>query len=318
MRHFALLLALAVALPARAREGSIAFAPAADADSLFRAGRDALKAGDLARACRAFAGSLRLERAPGTLLNLAECEERRGRAAEAYRRLREALAALAPEDDRFALARRRAAALEPRIARVHFAFADPLPDGATVAWDGVPVDPARLDEILAAEAGSHVAQVRAPGAAPILFAVRLAAGELRELSLWAGAPAPSRSIDLELRAERPRLLRRSNPVRAAGFAVGALGLASLVVAIATDALMASYQSQLASECVDHMCPPDGVATAQAGYTLQILSAVAWGVGAAAVATGLVLVLVGRSHPVRAQLAPALGPGSAGLTLAGSF
>ncbi|NOU28880.1 MAG: hypothetical protein HOO96_13330, partial [Polyangiaceae bacterium] len=50
-----------------------------DAETLFREGRKALEAGDYAVACAKFAESQRIEPAPGTLLNLAGCEERSGK-----------------------------------------------------------------------------------------------------------------------------------------------------------------------------------------------------------------------------------------------
>src|SRR5687768_5789067 len=57
--------------------------PAA-AEALYRAGRDAAKKGDWEKACAQFAESQRLDPAPGTLLNLADCEERRGLIASAW------------------------------------------------------------------------------------------------------------------------------------------------------------------------------------------------------------------------------------------
>ena len=59
-------------------------------------------------------------------------------------------------------------------------------------------------------------------------------------------------------------------------------------------------------------------------TYQALDVAFFVVGGAALATGLTLYLVGRHDEhrryliERAQLAPAIGPNSAGLTLAGRF
>jgi hypothetical protein len=63
-----------------------ASADSAAAEALFREGRDAAKHGDLETACADFAESQRLDPAPGTLLNLAECEEKLGRVASACSR----------------------------------------------------------------------------------------------------------------------------------------------------------------------------------------------------------------------------------------
>ncbi|MFO0567610.1 MAG: hypothetical protein U0263_18270 [Polyangiaceae bacterium] len=48
------------------------------AEALFNAGRDAVKAGDYPTACAKFRESNRLDPAPGTVLNLADCEEHLG------------------------------------------------------------------------------------------------------------------------------------------------------------------------------------------------------------------------------------------------
>ena len=59
--------------------------PAA-AEWLFREGRALMKKGDFAPACAKLAESQRLDPAVGTLMNLAECEERIGRTASAWQR----------------------------------------------------------------------------------------------------------------------------------------------------------------------------------------------------------------------------------------
>lgn len=53
-------------------------AHADEASDLFERGRTQKEAGDLAAACKSFEKSYELERAAGTALNLAECEERAG------------------------------------------------------------------------------------------------------------------------------------------------------------------------------------------------------------------------------------------------
>ena len=57
--------------------------PAA-AEALFEAGRQAATRGDWTTACPKFAESQRLDPAPGTLLNLADCEEHLGHLASAW------------------------------------------------------------------------------------------------------------------------------------------------------------------------------------------------------------------------------------------
>ena len=54
------------------------------AEKLFRDGKQFMQEGKLAEACEAFRKSQELESRSGTLLNLGDCEEKRGRIATAW------------------------------------------------------------------------------------------------------------------------------------------------------------------------------------------------------------------------------------------
>ena len=62
----------------------------AEAAELFKQGRAALQTKDYATACPKFVASLRLERAVGTLISLADCEQATGRLASARQHWQEA------------------------------------------------------------------------------------------------------------------------------------------------------------------------------------------------------------------------------------
>lgn len=105
-------------------------APAAQA--LFEQGRKALAAGDVVTACERFRASERLEPAPGTKANIADCEERRGHVATAWELNRTALANLARDDPRGEILKRRLAKLEPRLPRVVLSLPATAPKDTTV------------------------------------------------------------------------------------------------------------------------------------------------------------------------------------------
>src|SRR4051812_25624340 len=53
-------------------------------EALYRAAKESAKRGDWEKACAQFAESQRLDPAPGTLVNLADCEEHRGLVTSAW------------------------------------------------------------------------------------------------------------------------------------------------------------------------------------------------------------------------------------------
>ena len=92
-----------------------ALAFAQDAETLFREGRVAAEAGNYTVACPKFEESYKLDPAPGTLLNLADCEENRGQLVKAWQHFRLLHDRLPASDDRKVVAAVRAHALEQRL-----------------------------------------------------------------------------------------------------------------------------------------------------------------------------------------------------------
>src|SRR5260221_12573867 len=117
--------------------------PAA-AEQLFMDGRAAMERRDYATACARFEQSERLDPAAGTLINLAECLDRQGRAASSWLRWREALDALSPDDERRGPAQQRLAAVATRVPRLEIRLSPGASSEAVVARDGAPVDRAAL------------------------------------------------------------------------------------------------------------------------------------------------------------------------------
>jgi hypothetical protein len=89
------------------------------AGALFDEGRRLLTAGRFDEACTRFAESEKLDPSSGTLLNLADCHERRGQLASALQACRES-ERLATTPDGRAFAAHRAEELEPRVPSLVF------------------------------------------------------------------------------------------------------------------------------------------------------------------------------------------------------
>lgn len=92
-----------------------ALAFAEDAETLFREGRAAADEGNYLVACPKFEESYKLDPAPGTLLNLADCEENRGQLVKAWQHFRQLHDRLPATDERKSVAATRARALEQRL-----------------------------------------------------------------------------------------------------------------------------------------------------------------------------------------------------------
>lgn len=144
--------------------GATAYASPA-AEKLFRDGKALLSAGKLDEACDAFQRSQALEPKVGTLLNWADCEERRGRTATAWATFVEASALAKREhDDRAAEADRRAAALAPKLP-----YLTVKPSGGTVSAglvvrrNGIEVPPAELGHEVPLDPGAYQLEASAPG-----------------------------------------------------------------------------------------------------------------------------------------------------------
>jgi hypothetical protein len=168
---------------------SRADAPAADpaaGEALFREGRRLLRVGDLAGACAKFDESQRLDPAPGTLANLADCEEKLGRLASAWEHWRSVADRLPAGDRRRATALARAQALEQTVPRLMIQVAADQPEGLTVQRDGVVLGAASLGVALPLDPGRHQIVVTAPGRRPLTYHVAMTAGEQRKVVVAAG------------------------------------------------------------------------------------------------------------------------------------
>ncbi len=303
--------------------------PAAAA-ALFEAGRQAATRGDWATACPKFAESERLDPAPGTLLNLADCEEHLGHLASAWEAWHEALSSLPPGDDRVGPVRKRAAALDARIPRLTVRLTADAPAGASVHRDALELAAASLGVPLPVDPGAHVVRVDAPGREPASTSVTLAEGESRVLEVSAGAaiapepppaqPAPPPPAPPPPAAEAPPAAPAHPVLRTTGFVLGIAGLASLAAGGVTGALAFAQKSTVQGHCPQPRgCDQTGLDAAQSGHTYATVSDVTFIAGGALFAAGAALVLLNpaKASPATGWLfAPA--PGGASVGWRGSF
>jgi hypothetical protein len=292
------------------------------ADSLFREARGLVAAGDYSAACPRFEESDRLDPAPGTRLNLADCTEHLGHLVVALERFEEVLKMLPPDDDRAAVATKRIAELKRRIPKLSVAVRG-TPETVAVLRDGVDLGSQSWGVALRVDPGHHVVVVRSPRHSDGIFAVDLVEGTERTLEVSPGSEMPAAET-------RPpssitsRSAVRSGPPLGAWLAWSAGG-AGLVVGTVTGILALHDASIVHGDCSNGGCKPatkgaDDDARSGA-MTNSVVSTVGFAVAAAGATLGTLLWLVDRPRDARqasVAVVPSVGPQWGGLMLDGHF
>jgi len=198
---------------------------AADTESatLFEEGRELAKDGKYDEACAKFARSLELDRAPGTLLNYADCHEHLGHLAQAWRLFDEAARASDTENnpERAKFARDRAQALVPKTSTIVVKLAAADTPGLAVSIAGRSAKPApEIREVV--DPGEVTIEVTATNLQPFTKTERAEAG----LKIVVDVPALAEPHEAGSGTTTER--RHSRVI--ASYAMGGLGAASLVTA----------------------------------------------------------------------------------------
>ncbi|HEU5075893.1 MAG TPA: hypothetical protein VFU02_16985 [Polyangiaceae bacterium] len=313
----------------------------ASAELLFDEALSLMRNGSFAEACPKLESSQRIDPAVGTLLYLSECYERQGRTASAWVTFREAAALARSEGqlERASIAERRAAELQQALALVAVEIspeARQIPGlevrCGSVAVDvslgtiSVPVDPGHV--AVEASAPEHVPftknlEVEPNGRGTIVIPrlTRVASSATAASPVVVGAVPAVTSAELVpgVPASAPAISDsepRSTPV--ASIVLGGVGVVSLGVG-AYFGVKAMSDADEANE----LCP-GGSCTSQRGEDLMhdartsaTVSNIAFGVGIASLATGLVLYFVDPdSEQAASGLAPFVADRGAGLAWRG--
>lgn len=295
-------------------------APSPEAQRLFEEGRQAMTKSDFDTACTKFAESLRLEEAGGTLLNLGDCEEKRGHfaAAEGYYRRAEKTFTN-PQKQQFASA--NAARVAPHVASyvVHAAAIPGL-----VIRDGA--EEIAPDSVIRHDPGDVTLRAEAPGRKPKELKATLTAGA--ESSIEVGALEPEAIAPPPPPPPKP-VVTRVSTLSTVGIVVGAVGVASLATGAVTGFMALGRASTVEDHCDDALaCDREGVDAASSGSTLSTISTITVAAGAALAIGGGVLFFVGRrSSPASGSpatkeratiLVPSASPAFAGVFLGHRF
>ncbi|PIE06200.1 MAG: hypothetical protein CSA75_00735 [Sorangium cellulosum] len=256
------------------------------ASELFTQGREMLKEGDLNKACGLFAESLRFDPAVGTILNLAECEQRRGHLALALYQWQQAInLAQATHDEREHFARERHDALKPKVPTLTVLLAPDAPDGTIVIREGLLLTAASLGRPLPVNPGEQHVTVKAPGHQEARITINLSEGQHKVITAQPGARVNSRP--------KPRVPKSTEPDDSTGttwaYIFGGVGAAGIVAASISGVMLMHNKKTLDAHCDDqNRCDSTGLDAADSSKTLVPINTIAWAVGIAGLGAGAYL------------------------------
>lgn len=277
---------------------------AAAAEALFDQGRAAMAKQDYQTACSKFRESQRLDPAAGTMLNLANCEEHRGKLATAWELYRGAVDKLPAGDSRIQVAKDRADALEKRLPKLTIALESGAPAGTAVKRDDVKLASASLGVALPVDPGKHVVTVTAPGRSPRTFDVELAEGESRTLDVGPGAEAAGGGGG-----------STGGSSKTLGYVFGGVGVAGVAVGTVTGILAIGKKSTVDDNCNPdtRICNATGADAASSGRTLGTITTASLIVGAVGLGAGAYFLFFNDSKS-ETGVAASIRPTGPGVTL----
>ena len=259
------------------------------AEALFQEARRLMSEGRHAEACPKLEESLRLDPAPGTQFNLAECWVATGRPGRAWHLYMEVAAAAkaAGFPDKEKIARDRAVGLEPRVGRL----AIEVPPGvtATVERDGAPLPPSAFGRLEVVEPGTHRIAATAPGRTPFSKTVEVPAGTVHTVRVELVDPN-RRERPAPPPPPPPPAPGGLGPQEVAGVAVGAAGIGGVVVgAILGFRAMSMHDEAQEDHCPEPTrCDAIGVDLTSSAQEAGTGSTIAFAIGGAAVVAGVIL------------------------------
>jgi hypothetical protein len=303
----------------------------AQAEVLFRQGRELMAKGKYVEACAAFDASQKLEPSPSTVLNQAECRERRGQIATAWGLyLQVARSTRATGDEPSKQMHRTAADNAKRLESELSTLAIEVSDDANIGGlevlrDGEIVDVGAWNKLLPIDGGTYRVTAHAPGNAEWTTTVtvattrdaksvqipKLKARELPKPPVAAATPPPARSGDAAADAPPARPRRRASwlPYAIGGGAL-ALGGGALALELSGESTYAKAKAELDPAKQTSLWRSAN----DARYAAEALAI--GGVAAAGVAVWL--YVRGRRGERSIAVAPTVSGGSVGIHVTGGF
>jgi hypothetical protein len=183
------------------------------------------------------------------------------------------------------------------------------PAGTVVLRDAIELGGASFGIPLPVDPGDHVVVVRWPGRAERRYELKLMVGQTREVTL---EPGPAVALDRPLAPDSASKSEvasedQGGPRRTLGIVTMSVGGAGILTSLVFGAVALSAKQTVDAECEAKRCSQAGLDAADRGSMAAKVSTVSFGVGVAAAALGIVLLLgAGEAHPVAARLPLSFG------------
>ena len=304
----------------------------AEAEQLFRDGKQLMQDGKFKEACDAFEASNRVAPAITTLLNLADCREKNGQLATAwvtYLEVERKTRDDAKQKSVSKVAKERAAAIEPRLSYLTISVPrESVIDGLQLTRDGKAIDEGLWNRAVPIDGGSYTIGGHAPGHEQWSTVVNVPIEKGRV------------SVDVPKFKNAERLVVEGNggddddgdelvdtPSTFTGKRKAALGVGAVGVLAFAGGVVLGMQAKTAEDDALAICQASPCARADEANELgdkaesrALLANVSFGVAAVAVAGAAFLWFTGapESHESATAFAPVLTPSYAGLDVAVRF
>ncbi|HSO40530.1 MAG TPA: hypothetical protein VLT33_48720 [Labilithrix sp.] len=257
-----------------------------------------------------FVESLKLDVKAITLINLASCEEKTGRLADALGHWVEARARAQTEGNAAIEeeAEKRAKVLEPKLPKLTVVVAG-APADVEVTRDGVVLGAASMGVPLPVNPGAHALVVHTRGHEDRAESITIAEGESKRVELKMGPVKIAPATTTPATGPRPEGESRGvSPLVFIGFGTALVGVG---VGSVTGVLAFGKASTAKDECPGDQCTPAGLDAVDSGRTLATISTIGFIVGGVGAGVGLYGLLFGRPA-ASSSVAVSVGPTGGGV------
>lgn len=292
----------------------------AAAQAAFDEGMQLMKAGHYEQACERIAKSLELDPGMAAQFRLAECYERLGRLASAWKNYNDVAhaARAAGMRDRERFARERAAVLQSQLSTLTIVVPEEVSaiPGLRVERDGKAVASSLWNTPIPVDPGQTRVVVSAPDREPWSTQVVVGGGggqERIDVPPFGGAPAGKEAeVDDGLSGQA-----------IAGIVIAAVGAAAMGAGVVIGVAAKPRYDESNDHCVDNVCDAEGLDIRDSVRTQGNVATAVFVVGAAALVGGAVLWLTApsgnaESSDDEADIAVGFGLTPGGAILRGTF